>query len=222
MEIYETRKEFLKSKGLLEHVTIRESISDLERKHGETRSKKSPLFTEGVYGKPENSYQKLMRSQETKSLPDSHRFPRHRKATVERFRFILENCPKNISLSQEYKDKLGLKKRNTTPLSGDHEAVCPVLTTLPDDYIHYSEPRILTVREYARIQSFPDWYEFKSKYTTGGSRRKIQVPRYTQIGNALPPLFAELTGVVLLAQLRRNAHNSMASNDVNIVEPCLQ
>jgi DNA (cytosine-5)-methyltransferase 1 len=55
----------------------------------------------------------------------------------------------------------------------------------------------LTVREYARIQSFPDWYEFKDKYTTGGKLRKAEVPRYTQIGNAVPPLFAELSGIVL-------------------------
>jgi len=68
---------------------------------------------------------------------------------------------------------------------------------LPDDYIHYSEPRILTVREYARIQSFYDWFEFKSKYTTGGNLRKKEVPRYTQVGNAVPPLFAELSGTVL-------------------------
>jgi DNA (cytosine-5)-methyltransferase 1 len=102
-------------------------------------------------------------------------------------------------LSQTYKDKFGLKKRNIIPLDGgeNSDAICPVLTTLPDDYIHYSEPRILTVREYARIQSFPDYYEFKSKYTTGGDRRKTQVPRYTQLGNAFPPLFAELTGIVL-------------------------
>ena len=71
----------------------------------------------------------------------------------------------------------------------------------PDDYLHYSEPRILTVREYARIQSFPDWYEFKSKYTTGGDMRKKEVPRYSQIGNAIPPLFAEQVGNVLKEML---------------------
>jgi DNA (cytosine-5)-methyltransferase 1 len=60
------------------------------------------------------------------------------------------------------------------------------------------EPRILTVRECARIQSFPDWYEIKEKYTTGGVYRKHEVPRYTQIGNAIPPLFSELAGLVLL------------------------
>jgi DNA (cytosine-5)-methyltransferase 1 len=88
-----------------------------------------------------------------------------------------------------------LKKRSITPLAGDD--VCPTITSLPDDYIHYSEPRIMTVREYARIQSFPDNFEFKGKYTSGGKRRKMEVPRYTQIGNAIPPLFAEQAGLVL-------------------------
>jgi DNA (cytosine-5)-methyltransferase 1 len=71
------------------------------------------------------------------------------------------------------------------------------LTTLPDDYVHFAEPRILTVREYARIQSFPDWYEFRKKYTTGGKERVNQVPRYSQIGNAIPPLFGEQAGIIL-------------------------
>ena len=67
--------------------------------------------------------------------------------------------------------------------------------------VHYSEPRILTVREHARIQSFPDWYEFKGKYTSGGIRRKKEVPRYTQVGNAVPPLFAEQIGIALMEVL---------------------
>jgi DNA (cytosine-5)-methyltransferase 1 len=50
------------------------------------------------------------------------------------------------------------------------------ITTLPDDYLHYCETRIFTVREYARIQSFKDWYEFKGKYTTGGKMRTKEVP----------------------------------------------
>jgi DNA (cytosine-5)-methyltransferase 1 len=65
---------------------------------------------------------------------------------------------------------------------------------LPDDILHYSEPRILSVREYARLQSFPDWYAFKGKYTTGGDRRVRECPRYTQVGNAVPPFLAECLG----------------------------
>ena len=49
----------------------------------------------------------------------------------------------------------------------------------------------MTVREQARFQSFPDYFEFRSKETTGGEKRKIEVPQYTQVGNAVPPLMAE-------------------------------
>ena len=42
----------------------------------------------------------------------------------------------------------------------------------------------------ARFQSFPDWFEFKSKVTTGGKMRKFEVPQYTQVGNAVPPILA--------------------------------
>ena len=93
------------------------------------------------------------------------------------------------------KERFNLKKRTVIPLSG--QTPTPAITTLPDDYIHYCEPRIFTVREYARIQSFNDWYEFKGKYTTGGKRRTQEVPRYSQIGNAIPPLFGEQAGLIL-------------------------
>jgi DNA (cytosine-5)-methyltransferase 1 len=73
----------------------------------------------------------------------------------------------------------------------------PTVTTLPDDIIHYAEPRILTVREHARLQSFPDWFGFEGPYTSGGARRKIACPRYTQVGNAVPPLLAEAIAEML-------------------------
>jgi len=38
---------------------------------------------------------------------------------------------------------------------------------------------------------------FKGKYTTGGDLRVKEAPRYTQVGNAVPPLFAEQVGQVL-------------------------
>ena len=68
----------------------------------------------------------------------------------------------------------------------------PAQLTIPDDLCHYQSgtPRTLTVREMARLQSFPDWFEFKSKVTTGGQNRSFEVPQYTQVGNAVPPLLA--------------------------------
>ena len=70
-------------------------------------------------------------------------------------------------------------------------------------FIHYAEPRVMTVRECARLQTFPDWFEFKGPYTTGSKQRVLQVPRYTQVGNAVPPLFAELAGEALKGVLGR-------------------
>ena len=119
----------------------------------------------------------------------------HKKKIVSKFNFILRNSRKNKDIGKSIRKKYHIKKHTIIPL--DKEGKCPTITSLPDDYIHYSEPRILTVREYARIQSFPDWYQFKGKYTTGGKLRTQEVPRYTQIGNAIPPLFGEQSGLAL-------------------------
>ncbi len=75
----------------------------------------------------------------------------------------------------------------------------PAQLTIPDDLCHYSpnQLRTLTVREMARFQSFPDWFEFKSKVTTGGTSRSYEVPQYTQVGNAVPPLLAYNLGSLL-------------------------
>jgi DNA (cytosine-5)-methyltransferase 1 len=89
----------------------------------------------------------------------------------------------------------GLKKHRIYPMSDSDPA--PTITTLPDDVLHYSEPRILTVRESARLQSFPDWFQFRGKFTTGGDRRTKECPRYTQVGNAVPPYLARAIGVAL-------------------------
>jgi len=77
-------------------------------------------------------------------------------------------------------------------------------TSMPDDYVHYCQPRVLTVREWARLQLFPDWYSFAGKRTTGGIRRagnpvagifEREVPKYTQIGNAVPVGLAQNIGL---------------------------
>ncbi len=196
------KDEFLLAKGLKPHVTLREAISDLERRHGEVNSEESNHFFQGKYGKVESNYQKYLRNSCNRNeFPDSHRYARHKKSTIDKFEFILRNCERNKNIARHIKNQFGTNKKCLIALNS--ESPSPTLTTLPDDYIHYTEPRILTVREYARIQSFNDWFEIKGRYTTGGKNRVNEVPRYTQIGNAIPPLFVELFGTVLIEYLNK-------------------
>lgn len=129
------------------------------------------------------------------TVPDSHRFAKPKDMTVELFERLMNVSEEAMRITPKMELVKGLKKRGVTPLKRD--TICPTITSIPDDFIHYSEARILTVRENARIQSFPDDYLFLGRYTTGGERRKYDVPRYTQVANAVPPLFAEQVGLVL-------------------------
>ncbi len=193
-QIQKQKETFLIKKGIGLTNSLEDAISDL-LKINEVVSPDTKSFTAGLYNPIQSKYQKLLRGNVDSKIPDSHRFAKHSEDTLRKFEFILQNAEKDKTLSKELKERFNLKKRTVIPLSGNRPT--PTITTLPDDYIHYCEPRIFTVREYARIQSFNDWYEFKGKYTTGGKRRTQEVPRYSQIGNAIPPLFGEQAGLIL-------------------------
>ncbi len=88
-------------------------------------------------------------------------------------------------------------KMNYTVLNPESQA--PTVVTMPDDFIHYSKHRCMTVREMARLQSFDDNFVFQGKRTTGGDARKNEVPQYTLVGNAVPPLMARAIGNKILS-----------------------
>lgn len=196
-ELLKNKDCFLRDRGLKIPITISQAINDLKKSHGEVDSKDTKAFKNGKYGRATSAYQKLMRNNiERGAFPDSHRFAKHKSATIDVFKRLMTASEKSIRITPSMNLVEGLKKRGVTPLKKN--SICNTITSIPDDYIHYDEPRIMTVREHARIQSFPDDYEFKGPYTTGGERRKMDVPRYTQVANAVPPLFAEQVGEVIL------------------------
>lgn len=194
--IKKNKNGFLSKKHLPLRPTLSQAISDLLRKNGVVPTPDRGRFCSGLYGTPKSNYQRFLRRGVKKNqIPDSHSFPNHSLEIEKRFKRLLKKKNDNKTLSQKLRKDLSISKHTIIPLSSNLPT--PTITTLPDDYIHYSEPRIFTVREYARIQSFPDWFKFHGKYTTGGMARTKEVPRYTQIGNAIPPLFAEQTGLAL-------------------------
>lgn len=195
------RNEFLLQKKLKAPVNVKQAIGDLKKEYGYINSNDSRNFKNGVYGRAATNYQRLMRRNNRKGdIPDSHRFANQRNETIEVLKKIMMISDEMKRVTPKQNLVEGLKKRGITSLK--EKSICPTLTSIPDDFIHYSEPRIMTVREYARIQSFPDYYKFKGKYTTGGKLRKVDVPRYTQVANAVPPLFAEQVGLILREMLQ--------------------
>jgi DNA (cytosine-5)-methyltransferase 1 len=193
---------FRQSKGLRRTgpISVKEAIGDLETKGKELKpNSDSGLkgFSEITYlpsSRRSSRYLELIRKNASGS-PDSLRLARHSDTTVVRFRKIQAICGPGLQLSDKDRKTLAMKKQALTVLTSNRPSA--TITTLPDDVLHYSEPRILTVRENARLQSFPDWFKFLGKYTSGGAARRHDCPRYSQVGNAVPPLFAEAVGTIL-------------------------
>lgn len=190
------RKEF----GFPERLSAQDAISDLEIRDRPLLECRDPSSRKGflvpTYDGPKTSYQRWANKGVGKDAMDSTRLAHHRELVVEKFEAILRECRRGVSVSDVDRERLGMLKHRTVPMSPNIPA--PTITTLPDDVLHYSEPRILSVRESARLQSFPDWFRFHGKYTTGGERRKRECPRYTQVGNAVPPLLARAVGFAVL------------------------
>jgi len=199
-DLKEASSGFLEQRNLPLQPTASDAISDLETERNGTGScGEFKGFKKILYKKPLTPYQKFMHA-DCKGDPSCTRLARHRPDIRDRFTDIIEECKKegrlNVSLSTGMREKFKIKKSGLRVM--DPEAPAPTVTSLPDDLLHYAEPRTLTVRENARLQSFPDWFEFKGKYTTGGLRRRNEVPRFTQVANAVPPLIAEQFGLALL------------------------
>ena len=122
----------------------------------------------------------------------------HSAKVLEKFRYMLEH---NGEIPAQFKTKKFAQR--LLPKVWGPSGPSITATSLADDYVHFSQPRILTVREWARLQGFPDWYEFAGSRTTGGLRRAgnpregnfdRELPKYTQIGNAVPVKLAEAVG----------------------------
>lgn len=120
----------------------------------------------------------------------NHLASKHRDKAVEMFRLIAEGCTINSVPAES-------KSAKKTMARLDRHHISNTVLALPDDLIHYCHDRIPTVREMARLQSFDDDYVFIGKRTSGFMERKHDVPQYTQVGNAVPPLLAKSIGSTL-------------------------
>ena len=165
-------------------------------------SEESPFYQKAPFSK----FQKFMRDgnqidENGREILTDHKFSNHSKRVVERFQYMLDH---KINKKEDLPESMRTKKFNQKPLPKRWKSKPTMtVTSLPDDYIHYANPRTFSVREWARMQTFPDYHVFKGPRTTGGERRagnpgqgnwSRDVPKYTQIGNAVPPLLGKAIG----------------------------
>ena len=131
---------------------------------------------------------------------NNHKTSKQNETVIERLDVILKNG--NYKKAQPELERLGLStnKRNYNVLKPDEQS--STIMTIADDYIHYNSPRALTVREMARLQSFDDSFVFQGKRSTGGNNRKTEVPQYTLVGNAVPPLLARAVASEILKNIK--------------------
>ena len=189
--------------GLRAPISSSSAISDFELEvSGRRPSKDTTGFEEIHYSEPLTKYQKLM--SDGTPQPSDLRLARHMPEIEKRFAYIIRHSRAegrlNTTISDDLRRRFDIRKKALRVLDPDRPS--PTVTSMPDDLLHYSEPRTLTVRENARLQSFPDWFAFKGKYTTGGHLRRREVPRFTQVANAVPPLVARALGELLLQILQ--------------------
>jgi DNA (cytosine-5)-methyltransferase 1 len=174
--------------GLRPFTTIADALSDLPRlENGEDR---------GVLAyrvKPQSDYQAELRhgSKEV----HNHSAPRLGKMNIDRMQFI----PQGGSWRDIPFDLLpaGMKRAKRSDHTKRYGRMrweglsCTVLTKCDihwGAYIHPEQDRSITVREAARIQSFPDWFHFEGPRTE----------QFVQVGNAVPPMLGRKIGEAIL------------------------
>jgi DNA (cytosine-5)-methyltransferase 1 len=129
----------------------------------------------------------------------NHKTSKQNDNVIKRLDVILNTGDYDLAKTELKKIGLDSEKRNYNVLKADSQS--PTVMTIADDYIHFSNPRALTVREMARLQSFDDSFVFQGKRSTGGNKRKFEVPQFTLVGNAVPPLMARAVALEILKNI---------------------
>lgn len=137
---------------------------------------------------------------------------KHRAYTIERFKLLEQGeSLRDLFIKYQGHEREVLQEKKVLPrkmfikrnyrLKSDEPA--PTVTShCLDEFVHPLSNRALTVRECARLQSFPDFYDFAGgPFIVPHIDREIQ-DKYEQIGDAVPPLLAYAWGIKLMEILK--------------------
>lgn len=194
---------------LKRYVTVRDAISDLPKLH----SGQGTVEAEYLNDYSECSeYVKLLRKPSDTILRD-HIARKNNEKDIERYKVMAENHWNFLQLLDFRPDLAHEKKRvffNSYKVQWWDMPARTIIAHLYKDgnqFIHpdYEQGRSITVREAARLQSFPDDFVFE------GSRTE----QFKQIGNAVPPMLAEAIAKAIKSKL-----NELERNDQSDIQEC--
>lgn len=170
--------------GLEPYTSIQEAIGDLvPLENGQD------LGTVPYAAEPMGSFRQFVRGNRT--IVNNHSAPKLGKLNVERLAHIQpggswRDIPFDLLPAGMKRAKRSDHTKRYGRMTWDGLA-CTVLTKCDihwGAYIHPEQDRAISVREAARLQSFPDWFEFAGSKTD----------QYIQVGNAVPPLLGRAIG----------------------------
>lgn len=187
-------------------VTVEDAFCDIPPVEANTWTE-NPNYLPGK----SSEYTRLMQDdrfwrRETKEHKLLNHLPmNHRAYIIERFHILRQGEGLKGLFARLEPDELeSLQKRKVVPkvvyvkrnyrLRWD-EASPTVTSHALDEFVHPDQDRALTVRECARLQSFPDSYEFVGGPYLVAHDDRSQQDKYEQIGDAVPPLVAYAWGM---------------------------
>ncbi|MGX9727112.1 MAG: DNA cytosine methyltransferase [Candidatus Electronema sp. VV] len=173
--------------------TVWDAISDLPEISPEQQEELLPYAAE-----PANGYQKLLRQDSSQVC--NHRCNRLSKINLERLRHIPQGGSwRDIPFELLPAGLQRARRSDHTKRYGrlDPNGLCSTILTKCDphwgSFFHPTQDRVISVREAARMQSFPDSYHFTGSLTQ----------QYEQVGNAVPPLLARAIGRTIIKMLEQ-------------------
>lgn len=164
-------------------LTVGDAISDLpflEKEFGDEKT--------NYINKPKTNYQKNMRKKSNKLW--NHTKSKHTEQTIK----VINLVPEGGNWKDLPKKYQNVRSYSNTWRRLHRELPSVTIDTGHRHHFHYKANRVPTVRESARIQSFPDTFIFKGSRTS----------QFKQVGNAVPPLLAKVIAEKINFYIKEN------------------
>ena len=174
-------------------VNTKEALEDISY----SKVKQSPILNDR---NPISTYQEELRKKTNKIY--NHITTNHRKSSLELYKLLKPG--------QEMKDlPLEIRNKRWSLRRMVPEELSRTITACNEDLIHYFQDRIITIREMARLQSYPDDYIFQGTRTTGSYQRKTSCCQVQQVANSVPPLLAQAIAEAVLKMLGYESNGNL-------------